>query len=210
MAIDKYGLSWNNHHPLLIVLILNLKNMRCLYENIAIGREEEFIDAYIKDGPAFIKEKYGLTALTWRKSFDYLVFENNLLFKCVNALPEFFLEIYIKHGIKHVREVLDVSAKKYDLVMEPVFDLLAISKEGLFAHILENREKYLELLKVEGGGAIRAELGLTKSKYTDVWTKVMEILFKSTCEDAFCSRNLEESLRAFALMIGGGRIHRKI
>ena len=190
--------------------MFHLIDKNLLVERYARGREGKLIEQYIVEGPSFIQDEFGLDAEEWLVIFDYLVFEHSLLFKCVTQSREFFLETYIKHGMSHVRDILDVNDVKYDAMMEVAFDFLAISSEGLYYHLLEHRERYIMAFRVRGGDFIRKILGIWKDKYEEHWAKVLEFLLKTVCEDIFNETNFEHGLRGFASLMNLQRQHRPV
>ena len=178
-------------------------------ERYVLGRESALIDSYIKDGPAQLKVELGLSDEEWSIVFDHLVFEANLLYKCVISTTEFFLEEYIRHGMTHVREILNVVDDRYNGIIEVVFDYLAVSREGLCYHVLQHRERYVTAMRQRGGDFVRKVLGLYKEKYGKYWEKVLNILLKAACEDIFTRTTFDDGLRAFSLIYNGTREHRK-
>lgn len=184
------------------------KNM--LIESFARGRESSLIDLYIADGPTALREDLGLTEKQWRVIFDYLVFNFSLLSKCVASSSEFFLETYIKHGMAHVRDILDVNDFKYDGVWEMVFDFLAISSEGLHQHFVEHRDRYISTFRVRGGDFVRKVLGIWQDKYDEHWAKILDLLLHGFCDEMFDEQTFEQGLCIFNRMINSTRIHRPL
>ena len=84
-----------------------------LIERYARAREKELIDSYVLDGPTELRNKLGINTIQWEVIFDYLVFNYNLLTKCINRNGDFFLNAYIKYGMGHIRDLLNISSYKY-------------------------------------------------------------------------------------------------
>lgn len=184
------------------------KNM--LIERYGRGREDALVNLYIQDGPTQLQENLDLTDEEWRVLFDYLVFEHNLLYKAVTHSLDFFLEAYIKHGGVHVRGILDVEEENYDEIWRVCFDFMAISHEGLYYHVLENRERYIIGFKARGGDFVRSVLGIWHPKYEENWLKILDLLLHGVCDGIFSERTFEQGTMAFAYLINGSREHRVI
>lgn len=189
---------------------MDLQEKKQILERFAHGREDDLIERYIADGPTELKEKLGFADAAWRVVFDYLVFEHNLLYKTVMNSADFFVDSYIKHGMTHVRDILDVNDLRYDLMWDLVFDFVAISREGLYYHVLENRDKYLVAFRARGGDFVRKVLGVWKEKYEENWLKVLDFLLNAACDGIFSEQTFEHGLRSFSYMINGSRDHRPI
>lgn len=181
-----------------------------IIEKYARGKEAFLIESYILNGPTELSEKIGVGQFEWQIIFDYLVFEHNLLYKCITYSSDFFLDLYIKHGMEHIREILDVTGKKYDAILEVVFDFLSISKEGFYYHFLQHRDKYAFIFKVRGGDVLRKVLGITKNKYDEHWGSVLDLLLNTVCEELFTDQTFDKGLRAFAYLLNGMREHRPV
>lgn len=181
-----------------------------LLERYARGRESSLIENYILQGPKEMMENMGLEKEEWLVIFDYLVFHHGLLYKCVTKSIDFFLEAYVKHGVNHVRDILEVHDEKYDLVWGMVFDHLAIANEGLHYNVLHHRERYVVEFQARGGHFLRKSLGIWNEKYDKQWEQVVELLLHAACEDFFSDQEFEHSLRSFAYIVNGGRVHRPV
>lgn len=181
-----------------------------LLESFARGRESVLTEKYLADGPTAVREQLGLDEAQWQVVFDYLVFQHGLLLKVVSRNAEFFVENYVKNGLAHVREILDIEDEKYDLAFEAVFDFLAISKEGLRFHVLHYRERYMAVFHERGAEFLRKVLYIWNEKYEESWAEVLELLLNGVCERMFEEKNAENSLRAFSCLMNGRRISRKL
>ncbi len=181
-----------------------------LVERYVRGREAKLIERYIVDGPTVVREDLGVSEQEWKVIFDHMVFEHNLLYKTVIQAKDFFLENYVKHGMAHVREILNVSDDQYNLAFEVIFDFLAIANDGLYYHVLQNRDRYMIAFKARGGDFVRKVLAIWKPKYEENWAKILDLLLHSVCDDIFDERNFDEGLKAFSLMINSARVHRPV
>ena len=181
-----------------------------LIESFVRGRETVLTEKYIADGLSALKEVLGLSEVQWRVVFDHLIFQHALVYKCVTASKDFFLEAYIKHGSTHVREILDIVEGKYDEVWQMIFDFLAIANKGLEYHVIEHRDRYMTSFKVRGGDFARKVLGIWNSKYDEHWSRILNLLLHSVCESHFDEKGFEGSIRLFTSIANINRVHRPL
>jgi hypothetical protein len=186
------------------------QSKKSLIDRLVKGKEDSLIESYIVDGPSKLRAKIEVSAEEWSVFFDYLVFEENLLYKCVVANSDFFVDIYIKFGSTHVREVLDIEDAKYDVIWEMLFDFIAIANEGLYYHAVEHRDKYMTAMKARGSDFVRKVLGVSKGKYEENWAKVLDFLLNAVCDAIFSESTYEHGLQAFAMMMNGVREQRAL
>lgn len=184
------------------------KNM--LIQRYIIGRETDMVNKYIADGPGEMMESLGLNQAQWKVVFDYLVFNEDLLFKCVKQASAFFEEQYIQHGSGHVRELLNIVEEQYDKVWEYIFDHLALAKEAVYMHVMHNRDKYIVAFKARGGDFVRKVLGLWKEKYEENWLKILDLLLHGVCDGLFSEQTFEHGLMGFNRIVNSMREHRPI
>ncbi len=189
---------------------MNVEDKKLLVERYVKGREDRLVDSYIQDGPAKVKKELGVSDEEWTAIFDYMVFVENLLYKTIITNMEFFLNEYIKFGSVHVREVLEITEPKYDVVWDVLFDFIAISHEGLYYHVLEHRDRYMTAMKARGTDFVRKVLGIGKDKYAENWERVLDFLLHAVCEAIFSEQTFEHSLKAFSRIMNGVREHRPI
>lgn len=185
-------------------------NKNAFLEKHVFGKEGEIISRYISDGPTKLKEDLKVSEADWRKVFDYLVFEKNLLYKVTIQNLDFFLDKYVKHGVTHVRSILDVIEPKYDEVFGMVFDLLVICNDGLYYHVLQHRDTYMATFKARGADFVRKVLGIWDAKYEESWYRILDILLHAVCDDIFSQQTFEHGLHAFSRIMNGCREHRPI
>ncbi|MFA7685311.1 MAG: hypothetical protein WCX95_00740, partial [Candidatus Gracilibacteria bacterium] len=100
---------------------MNIKAKKQLVDLYAKGKEDQLIEVYIVAGPTELMKTLGLKRGEWNIIFDYLIFEHDLLYKCVAQNVDFFVDLYVKYGMKHIREVLEIENNKYNLVAEDLF-----------------------------------------------------------------------------------------
>lgn len=184
------------------------KNM--VLERYVVSRESDLISMYIADGPTEMREKLALNDAEWLIIFDHLVFQHNLLFKALIKNVDFFKDLYIKHGMAHIREIMDVLDEKYDPMVTLLFDFIAVAHGGLAFHVMEHRDRYVEALWDHGGDFVRNVLYLADEKYEESWAKVLDILLHATCEDICDKYAFDNALKAFSSMANSMREHRII
>lgn len=174
-------------------------------ERHARGRETELIGRYIEDGPTELKESLAVNELEWQAIFDYLVFKHGLLHKSVIRNQDFFLDLYVKQGMGHLREVFEVIDEKYDRIWTIVFDYIAICHEGLKYHVIEHRDRYVNALRQRGGDFVRKVLGIWQAKYESHWRDTLDFLLHATCDDIFNESTFDHGLKAFSLIMNSNR-----
>jgi hypothetical protein len=189
---------------------MNPQDKNLLIERYVRGHEDKLIERYIMEGPTSLLEDLGVDDAQWEVIFDCLVFDHNLLYKTVTHSIDFFLEAYILNGIGHVRGILDIEDDKYDAIFMVVKDLIMISHEGLYLHVLENRDRYMTALKARGTDFVRKILGIFDEKYDQSWERVLDILFNAVCEGMFSENTYERGVQHFSLMFNALREHRRI
>jgi len=183
---------------------------KSVVKKYAQGRENILIEAYIEHGPSKLQQEIDISPKHWLVVFDYLVFEHNLLYKCIISNTQFFVDEYVRHGSSHIREMLNIVNKKYDLIWNFLFDFIAISNDGLYYHVLHHRDRYMLALKARGSDFVRKVLGVWKPKYEENWSKVLDILLNAVCESIFSEQTFEHGLNSFCRLMNGVREHRPI
>ncbi|MDD3862005.1 MAG: hypothetical protein PHP74_03925 [Candidatus Gracilibacteria bacterium] len=189
---------------------MNIEAKKQLVELYAKGREDDLVEVYIVAGPNELRKTMGLNKSQWKVIMDYLVFEHDLLYKCVSSSIYFFVEMYAKYGMGYVREVLEIEDFKYDSVAEDLFKLIAVSNKGLYLHVLQNRNKYVIALKARGTDFLRRILGISDEKYNKSWEEVLNILLNAVCDAIFTNRTFDRGLENFAMIMNENREHRVI
>lgn len=181
-----------------------------ILERYVHGKVAELISAYIDCGPTKLREDLGLDDSHWIVVFDHLVFDHNLPFKVVMKNVDFFLDLYIKNGFAHVRDVLDILDEKYDVMATLIFDFLAISNDGLEYHVMHHRDKYVAAMWEHDAEFVKKVLYISSAKYEESWAKILDILLHATCDDINDKYAFENALKAFSSMANTMREHRRI
>ncbi|MFA6305859.1 MAG: hypothetical protein WC651_03995 [Candidatus Gracilibacteria bacterium] len=190
--------------------MLNARDKNLVFERVMKGHEDELVRKYILLGPLKLKQEIALNDEEFAVVFDCLVFEHNLLYKCVVANTDFFLDQYVRYGMAHLRDMLGVLDEKYDGVCEVVFDFLVISNDGLLLHVIEHREKYLDSLHEYGSDFVRKVLGISALKYSENWEKVLDFLLKSVVKNIVSEKTFDQGISAFTMIYSGTREQRPI
>ena len=190
--------------------MLNRIDKNLILERYAKGKEEALVERYILDGPAQIKDDLGLTDEQWEAVFEHLVFGFDLLGKIVKASPEFFIETYVKYGILHLREVLEVGDRKFDEAWEKLFDLVAVENKALLYHVIEHREEYYQALVTKGADYLKKILQISAEKYEELWLKVLDMMLSNFCAQKFTEMDFDHGLRVFTDMMNKARVHRPL
>ncbi|MFH1284413.1 MAG: hypothetical protein ABIH78_02380 [Candidatus Peregrinibacteria bacterium] len=189
---------------------MNLQDKNMIVDLVARGQEDKLVDRYISEGPKTLRESLKLTEEQWLDVFDYLVFEHNLLYKCVTRSADFFVDEYVKHGAAGLREILDIADSKYDRAFEIVFDFVAISKDGLYYHVIEHRNTYMAAMRARGGDFVRKVLCIWNDKYEETWARVLDFLLHAVCNGIFSEQTFEHGLRAFSKIMNRVRPQRAL
>ncbi len=207
LAIDKICFSCR----IVGLLKLIMKNIeREIIEKYVLGKEEKLIQSFIEDGPTAVKIMLGVSEFQWQVIFDYLTFNHDLLRKCFEVCAEFFTDLYVRYGKKHVRAVLDLQDKKYDDVFNEAFDYSLVDCEGLYMHVLHGREKYLLALKARGSEYLRNLLTVSAEKYNSLWEQILDLLLNAQCEAIMSEAAYERGIKGFCMMMNRNREHRPL
>ncbi len=189
---------------------MSQEDKNLLIERYAKSREKALIKSYIKDGPTDLREKLGLTESQWEILFDYLIFNHDLLNQCVRVNRDFFIDGYVRYGMNHVRDILNISSSKYDKYISEIFDYLAIENDALYYHVLQNRDKYLVSFRARGGDFLRTKLLINDLRYNDYWEKILSLFLNDYCDSLLSEKMFEGSLCAFTQMMNVLREHRPV
>ncbi len=173
------------------------------------GEEDYMVALFLQGGPEALREHYQFSEVDLVAVFDYLVFEYDLLLRCVEANEDFFLNLYIEQGLTRVRDVLGVLDDKYNDFFEEVFDYLAIEKKGIYQHVLNFQGRYAEAVKKHGSDFVKKILRIDSEKYHDQWAEVLELLLSIVCKNMIEESQLDRGLEKFTEMFNRQRLHRK-
>lgn len=152
------------------------------------GHEERLMTLFIQQGPQALRDMLKVpNDFVWTVVFDHLVFNLDVLKRCVDMFFPFFKDYVLKNGPVALRDVFGIRDSRYDSVFEKIFDDLVIARGLLFEHVHAHTREYLEALTQGRGSDIRAQLGLQTSKYDPLWKEVLDFLL-----DAFTREKLKD------------------
>ena len=161
--------------------------IKALIKNELAGHEERLMMLFIQQGPEALRSALKVpNDFIWTVVFDHLVFNLDVLKRCVEMFFPFFKDYVLKNGPTALREVFGIQDKRYDQVFEKLFDDMVIARGLLFEHLYAHVPEYLEALEKGRGDDIRAQLGLESSKYDPLWKEVVDFLL-----DAFTRERLK-------------------
>jgi hypothetical protein len=152
------------------------------------GYEERLMKLFIQLGPEALRKLINVpNDFVWCSVFDHLVFDLNVLKRCVEKFFPFFKDYVLKNGPLALREVFGIQDSRYDQVFEKLMDDLVIGKGLLFEHVYAHTREYLQALKKGRGADIRVQLGLQAQKYDQIWKEIVNFLL-----DAFTREKLKD------------------
>ena len=161
--------------------------IKALIEAELKGHEERLMTLFIQQGPQALRQALKVpNDFVWSVVFDHLVFQQDVLKRCVEMFFPFFKDYVLKNGPLALRELFGIQDARYDEVFEKLLDDMVIARGLLFEHIHANIINYLQALNPEQGSEIRTQLGLAQKKYDPLWKEVMDFLL-----DAFCRNQLK-------------------
>lgn len=176
------------------------KALKILAEDVQ-KREIFLMESYLKGGINTIKtDIFSKEDSNLHYVFDYLVFKKGLIELCVKVYADFFVDFMANHGPQKMRKILNIEAKKYDLVFEKIMDHIGIANGALNKYFDQNALEINSMLKRGKGSKIRAYLGISSKKYNGVWMEMLEkmndVMLRQYQKDSM----REMGLKAFALL----------
>jgi hypothetical protein len=180
--------------------------------NNSVSRDviKQFVADFYMRGPVFLKRKIEKQGENFGSIYSILVFEHNVIKRIVLAHIDFFTKMFAVKGSNYFRQVFLIEDSKYDGIFEEIFDLLAISKGGIYEYIDNNEDFILQCIKKDGPNALRLVLGLNKQKYDELWLQILDGLMEKVCENYSDSRTIESGMKFFTLMMNTLREHRSL
>lgn len=151
------------------------------------GHEERLLTQFIQKGPEALRAELKIpNDFVWSVVFDHLVFNLDVLKRCIEMFFPFFKDYVLKNGPQALRGLFGIEDARYDSVFEKILDDMVIARGLLFEHMYMHVDAYLKALRTGEGSKIRTELGISSEKYDPVWSEVMNFLL-----DAFSRENLK-------------------
>jgi len=174
-------------------------------------REESLMELFIQQGPEALKQQLGISnEQDWKLVFDRLVFSKDVIKKCVVNFMPFFKKMVIDHGPVVLRTILSIEENCYDKVYEQVFDLVGVSDGAIYDYVYAHGDYLSARVRNGDAAALRAELGINKSKYDQLWAELLGILHARVCETINLQSNLERELDAFSKIMSVAREQRSL
>lgn len=174
-------------------------------------REEDLMVTYIQQGPEAVRAKVGVARdESWRDIFDRLVFNGDVLMKCVVNFMPFFKNMVVEHGPLVLRDIFDIREAKYDSVFERLFDLIAVSNGALYDYAYKNRVDLFSKIKRGEGDLVREALCLTGARYDALWSEILNMLVDAVCDQILEDRMKEDGLKVIVKLFEAVREQRGI
>ncbi|MFO0780595.1 MAG: hypothetical protein U0519_01750 [Candidatus Gracilibacteria bacterium] len=152
------------------------------------GYEEKLMMLFIQQGPQALRSQLKVSSdFVWGVVFDHLVFDLDVLKRCVDMFFPFFKDYVLQHGPVALREVFGIQDEAYDPVFEKLMDDMVIARGLLFEHIHKHTSDYLLALEKGYSEGIRRQLGMMNAKYDPLWKEVVDFLL-----DAYTREKLKE------------------
>ncbi len=162
--------------------------IKAVVEDALLGHEERLMTLFIQQGPQALRTMLKVpNDYVWSVVFDHLVFNLDVLKRCVDMFFPFFKDYVLKNGPLAMREVFGIEDSRYDTVFEKLVDDMVIARGLFFEHIDAHTSDYLTALQKGRGSDIRAQLGIVPPKYDPLWNEVVNFLL-----DAFTREKLKE------------------
>lgn len=166
---------------------------------------------FIQEGPEALRQRIGATLdKHWNYIFDYLVFSEEVVNKCVNQFLPFFKNVVVEKGPLALRNIFQIEEAKYDTVFEKLIDFVGISHGALLDYVYLRRSDLSQKIFSGEGKSIRFELGLSSPKYDATWFSILEILQQAVCKQVEDESALEQGIRFYDMMMNNLRTHRSL
>jgi len=175
--------------------------IKALVEVELNGHEERLLTLFIQQGPEALRSQLKVpNDFVWTIVFDHLVFNLDVLKRCVDMFFPFFKDYVIKNGPTALKEVFGIRDARYNSVFEKLLDDMVIARGLLFEHLYAHTREYLEALEQGRGDDIRAQLGLETSKYDPLWKEVVNFLLDAFTNERLKSKQKEQTKSFLSLL----------
>lgn len=175
--------------------------IKALVERELTGHEERLMTLFIQQGPEVLRSQLKIpNDFVWTVVFDHLVFNLDVLKRCVDMFFPFFKDYVLKNGPLSLREVFGIQEKRYDPVFEKLVDDMVIARGLLFEHVYQHTPEYLLALKQGNGSAIRMQLGIVSSKYDPLWNETVNFLLDAFNRDKLKEKQTEQTKSLLSLL----------
>lgn len=183
------------------------ERLECLLEQ----KSDKLMNIFIQQGPDALRKNLNIKLEKhWEYVFDYLVYNEAVLKRCVVNFMPFFKHMVVRGGPAVLRKVFKIEARKYDSVYEQLFDLVAAAEGAIYDHLYLKKDEYV--LHILNGQTkdLRKQLCPASAKYDILWWKLLEMLQEAVCTKVSTQQKFEQGIRAFTSMMNGLREHRSL
>lgn len=173
--------------------------IRAAIDEALKGHEERLMTLFIQQGPEALRRELKVpNNFVWTIVFDHLVFNLDVLKRCIEMFFPFFKDYVLKNGPLALRDLFGIQDARYDVVFEKLLDDMVIARGLLFEHVHANIHAYLQALKK--GQDIRAQLGLAPEKYETLWKEVVNFLLDAFSLEYLQMKQKEQTKTFFGLL----------
>lgn len=177
------------------------EGLKALIQGAIEGHEDRLMTLFIQQGPQALRQTLGAKSdYVWTVVFDYLVFNHDVLKRCVQMFLPFFKDFVIKNGPVALRGIFGIESSVYDEVFEKILDDMVIAEGLLFEHIHANIDQYVALIRAGKGSEIRSTLGLAQEKYDNLWKDVLDFLLDGLLRENLKSKQKEQTKSFLSLL----------
>ncbi len=170
------------------------EGLKALIQGALEGHEDRLMTLFIQQGPQALRQNLGAKSdYIWTIVFDYLVFNHDVLKRCVQMFLPFFKDFVKKNGPVALRGIFGIESSIYDSVFEKMLDDLVIAEGLLLEHVYANIDQYVTLIRAGKGSEIRSMLGLVDQKYDRLWKDVLDFLLDGLLRENMKSKQKEQT-----------------
>jgi hypothetical protein len=177
------------------------KAIKSAIEKALNGHEERLMTLFIQQGPQALRTQLKVpNDFVWTIVFDHLVFNLDVLKRCIDLFFPFFKDYVVKNGPVALRELFGIEDARYDEVFEKLLDDMVIARGLLFEHVHAHIDEYLGALKQGRGSDIRTQLGLVPTKYDPTWNEVVNFLLDAFSLDYLKTKQKDQTKTFLGLL----------
>ena len=175
------------------------------------NREAIVVEGFVQMGPDELRRALEIEdGARWQEVFDYMVLHKDVVKHCVRKYMDFFYDFMVDRGPLAIRAVFDIEDSKYDAVFEEIFDLVAIGKGALYAHVKRNMHVYVMTVRDGKADDLREKLGLGAKRYQKVWEELLEEFMYAVCDEFYDEREVEQGIFLFDMLMNSLREPRSL
>ncbi len=172
---------------------------------------DKLMTIFIQEGPEALRKRLDVTLdKQGEYIFDYLVFSEDVLKRCVLNFMPFFKQLVAEKGPFALRVVFAIEDAKYDEIFAKVFDLVGIGEGALYDYIYEHKLALLQKITTGKAKNLRRELALDSFKYDVLWQEILGILQEAFCNKVYDEKMFDNGIQAFVMMMNSVREHRSL